>query len=129
MVLNCGQHFYYLFRCNLCSNQRLEPLNKVCILNLSLQNHPSEKLLTVLLYGTKDFYCNMNKEILKAAIDFLKDFNILMAYFLDHSQKWLSKWYLRFIYISVFYFRYMYKTYFKRHVIFSKFYVLLSVHL
>ena len=63
---------HYLLRCNLCSTQRLELLKNVCILNQSLRNYSNEKLLNILLYGSEDFDCNMNKEILKATIKFLK---------------------------------------------------------
>ena len=47
-------------------------LNNVCILNPSLAYYSNEKLLNILLYGSEDFNCNMNKEILKATIKFLK---------------------------------------------------------
>ena len=62
----------YLLRCNLYSTQRLELLNNECILNPSLKNYSNEKLLNILLYGSEDFNCNMDKEIPKATIKFLK---------------------------------------------------------
>ena len=64
--------FPYLLRCNLYSAQRLELLNNVCILNPSIKNYFNEKLFNILLYGSEDFNCNMNKEIMKATIKFLK---------------------------------------------------------
>ena len=63
---------HYLIDCNLCSTQRLELLNNVCILNPFLKNYSYEKLLNALLNGSEDFNCNMSKEILKATIKFLK---------------------------------------------------------
>ena len=62
---------HYLLRCNLYSTQKLEVLNSVYILDPSLKNYSNEKLLNILLYGSGDFNCNMNKEILKATIEFL----------------------------------------------------------
>ena len=62
---------HYLLRCNLYSTQKLELLNSVYILDPSLKNYSDEKLLNILLYGSGDFNCNMNKEILKATIEFL----------------------------------------------------------
>ena len=54
------------------SAQRQELLNSVCVLNPSLKNYSNEKLLNILLYGSENFNCNMNKDILKATIKFLK---------------------------------------------------------
>ena len=75
-MCNCGLEpkitLYYLLRGNLYSTQRLEFLNNVCILNPSIKNYSDEKLLNILLYGSEDFNCNMNKEIVKASIKFLK---------------------------------------------------------
>ena len=63
---------HYLLRCNLYSSQRLVLLNNVRDLNPSLVNYSNKKLLNILLYGSEGFNCNMNKEILKATIKFLK---------------------------------------------------------
>ena len=63
---------HFLLYCKLYYTERLELLNNVCIRNLSLKNYSNEKLLNILLYGSEDFNCNMNKEILKATIKFLK---------------------------------------------------------
>ena len=62
----------FLLRSNLYSTKRLELLNNVCILNLSLKSYSDENLLNILLYGSEDFNCKMNKEILKATTKFLK---------------------------------------------------------
>ena len=63
---------HYFLHCNLYSTQRLEILNNACILNPSLKNYSNEKLLNILLYGSENSNCNMNKDILKATIKFLK---------------------------------------------------------
>ena len=63
---------HYLLRCSIYSAQRQELLHNVCVLNPSLKNYSNEKLLNILLYGSENFNCNMNKDILKATIKFLK---------------------------------------------------------
>ena len=63
---------HYLLRCNLYSSQILVLLNNVRDLNPSLTNYSNKKLLNILLYGSEGFNCNMNKEIVKATIKFLK---------------------------------------------------------
>ena len=62
--LEPGSTLHYLLLCNLYYNQRLGLLNNVCILNPTLKNYSYENLLNILLYGSEDFNCNMNKEIL-----------------------------------------------------------------
>ena len=59
---------WFLYDNGLCD----ERVNNVCILNPSLKNYSNEKFLNILLYGSEDFKCNMNKEKLKATIKFLK---------------------------------------------------------
>ena len=75
-MCTCGlepeKTLHYLLRCSLFSTQRLELFNNVFILNPSIKNYSNEKLLNVLLYGSEDFKWNLNKEILKATIKFLK---------------------------------------------------------
>ena len=56
---------HYLLRCNLYFTQRLELLNNVCILNSPVKHYSNEKLLNILLYGSEDFKCNLNKKIVK----------------------------------------------------------------
>ena len=63
---------HYLLRCNIYSTQRQELLNNVCVLNPSLKNYSNEKLLNILLCRSENFNCNMNMDILKATIKFLK---------------------------------------------------------
>ena len=50
-MCTCGREpetrLHYLLCCNLYSTQKLELLNKVCILNLSLKNYSNEKLLNI----------------------------------------------------------------------------------
>ena len=65
---------HYLLRCNLYSTLRLELLNNTCFLNLSLENYFNEKLLNILLCGSEDFNYNINKEMVKATIKFLKTY-------------------------------------------------------
>ena len=77
-ICTCGLEpettLHYFLRCSLFSTQRLELLNNVFILNPSIINYSNEKLLNVLLYGSGDFNWNLNKDILKATIKFLKRF-------------------------------------------------------
>ena len=87
-----------------------------------------EKLLNILLYGSEDFICNMKKEIVKAKIKFLKlseRFNVPIFWeFLKNICP--NGTYFSHIF-SFFQFRYMYRTYFKLDVTFSKFCVLFSL--
>ena len=63
---------HYLLRCDFYSIYRLELLNGICTLNGSLINSSEEKLLKILLYGAEDFTSQMNSEILKCTIKFIK---------------------------------------------------------
>ena len=63
---------HYLLRCNLYSIYRLELLNDVFALKGSLENSLEEKLLRILLYGAEDFTSQMNSEILKCTVKFIK---------------------------------------------------------
>ena len=60
-------HSEQFFQCNMTWSR-----GNACDLNLSLKSHSDENFLNVLLYGSEEFNCNMNKEILKAEIKFLK---------------------------------------------------------
>ena len=51
----------------------------------SLKNLSNEKLLSILLYGSEDFNCNMNKEILNGTIKFLKISERFNGPLFDHS--------------------------------------------
>ena len=61
----------YLLRCDLYSIYRLELLNDVCALNESLKNSSEEKLENF-TYGVEDFTSQLNSEILKCTIKFIK---------------------------------------------------------
>ena len=63
---------HYLLHCNLYSTNQLELLNDICALNGSLKNSSEEKLLKILLYGAEDFTSQLNSEILKCTIKFIK---------------------------------------------------------
>ena len=63
---------HYLLRCDLYSIYRLELLNDICALNELLKNLSEENLLKVLFYGVEDFTSQMNSEILKCTIKFIK---------------------------------------------------------
>ena len=75
----CGKEpkttLHYLLRCNLYSIYQLELLNDIYTLNRSLKNSSEEKLLKTLLYGAEDFASQMNSEILKCTIKFIKKAN------------------------------------------------------
>ena len=63
---------HYILRCNIYSIRRLQLLKNVCILYPFLKNYSNEKLLNILLYGSQNVNCNINEEILKLTITFLK---------------------------------------------------------
>ena len=107
----------------------LNRVNNSCILNPSLKNYPNEKLLKILLYGSEDFNCNMENEILKATIIFLKISERFNGPLFWLFLKSFAIMVLTFcIFLDFFNFsRYMCRTYFKRHVTFSMFCVLFSL--
>ena len=79
-MYSCGKEpettLYYLLRYDLYSIYSiygLELLNDICALNESLKNFSEENLLKSLLYGGEDFTSQMNSEILKCAIKFIKE--------------------------------------------------------
>ena len=82
-MCSCGKEpettLHYLLRCDLYSIYRLELLNDVCALNGSLKNSSEEKLLKILLYGAENFTSQMNSEILKCRIKFIKKQIVLVA--------------------------------------------------
>ena len=63
---------HYLLRCRLYPVQRAELLDGVYKLDSTLQNSSEDQLLTVLLYGSKKYALNVNKEIITLTISFLK---------------------------------------------------------
>ena len=50
----------------------LELLNDICDLNESLKNLLEENIFRILIYGAEDFTSQMNCEILKCTIKFIK---------------------------------------------------------
>ena len=73
---NCGAdietNIHYPLCCRLFSVQRVELLNGVYKLDSTLQNYPEDQLLTVILYGPEKSSFNVNKEITRLIINFLK---------------------------------------------------------
>ena len=73
---NCGAAIettiHYLFRCRLYSFQRVELLDGVYKLYSTPQNSSEDQLLTVLLYGSEKYALNVNKEILRLTISYIK---------------------------------------------------------
>ena len=75
-MCNCGvasgTTIHYLVRCRYCSVQRVERLDGVYKLDSTLQNSSEDQSLTVLLYGSEKYALNVNKEILRSAVSYLK---------------------------------------------------------
>ena len=82
------RYFYSIYR--------IEPLNNICVLNESLENLSEENLLKILFYGAGDFTSQMNSEILKRTIKFIKKQIALVAVYFFSSLFSLTK-YLVFI--------------------------------
>ena len=84
-MCSCGREpeitLHYLLRCDLYSIYRLELLNDICVLYESLKNFSEENLLKILLYGAEDFTSQMNSEILKCTIKFIKKQIALVAFY------------------------------------------------
>ena len=74
-MCSCGKEpqttLHYLLSCDLYSIYRLELLNDIFALKGSLESSSEEKLLKILLYG-EDFTSQMNSEISKCTIKFIK---------------------------------------------------------
>ena len=62
---------YFLLRCMLYSTIRTELLDEIYTVASSFTNHPDEKLLNILLYGSEYFIVKTNQSILKSTIKFL----------------------------------------------------------
>ena len=75
-MCNCGAAtettIYYPLRCRLYSAQKAKLLNCLYKLDSTLQNSSEDQLLTVLLYGSEKFALNVNKEIIRLTISYLK---------------------------------------------------------
>ena len=81
-MCSCGKEpektLHYLLHCDLYSVYRLELLNDICALNESLKNFSEENLLKILFYGAEYFTSQMNSEVLKCTIKFIKLKNRLL---------------------------------------------------
>ena len=75
-MCNCGAAtettIHCLLRCRLYSVQRVELLDGVYKLDSTLQNSSEDQWLRVLLYGSEKFALNVNKEIIRLTISYLK---------------------------------------------------------
>ena len=75
-MCNCGAAAKttvpYLLRCRFYSVQKADFLNGAYKLDSILQNSSEDQLLTVLLYGSENFALNVNKEIIRLTISYLK---------------------------------------------------------
>ena len=75
-MCNCGAatetNIHHLLRCRLYSVQRAELLNGVCKLDSIQQNSSEDRLLIVPLYGSEKIALNVNKEIIRLTISYLK---------------------------------------------------------
>ena len=73
---NCGvapeTTIHYLLCYRLYSVPRVELLDGVHKFDSTLQNSSEDQLLTVLLYGSEKYASNVNKEILRLTISYLK---------------------------------------------------------
>ena len=92
-MCNCGAAtettIHYLLRCRLYSVQRSELFNGVYKLDSTLQNSSEDQLLTVLLYGSEKFALNVNKEIIRLTISYLKASERLFNLLFDQEHLYL----------------------------------------
>ena len=65
---------HFLLYCKMHSTIRTELLDNIYTVASSLTNYPDEKLLNILLYGSKYFTVKTKQSILKSTIKFLKRF-------------------------------------------------------
>ena len=63
---------HYLLRCRLYSVKRMEFPDGVYKLDPPLQNSSENQLLTVLLYYSEKYALNINKEIIRVTISYIK---------------------------------------------------------
>ena len=75
-MCNCGAAtettIHYLLRYQLYSVPRVELIDGVHKFDSTLQNSSENQLLTALLYGSEKYASNVNKEILRLTISYLK---------------------------------------------------------
>lgn len=63
---------HYLLYCILYCVLRIELVNDICGSSPTLKNLSHEKLLEIILFGSKDFSFNTNQKLIKSTIKFLK---------------------------------------------------------
>ena len=63
---------YYLLRCKLYIDLRLDLLNDIYTINQSLKNFSEDQLVNVLLFGSENFTLDANTNILRRTIEFLE---------------------------------------------------------
>ena len=76
LIGNCGaatETIHYLLRCQLYSVQSVELLNGLYKLDFTLIESSEDQVLTVIFYGSEKFALNVNKEIVRLTISYLKD--------------------------------------------------------
>ena len=75
-MCNCGAAtettIHYLLHYQLYSVPRVELIDGVHKFDSTLQNSSENQLLTALLYGSEKYASNVNKEILRLTISYLK---------------------------------------------------------
>ena len=75
-MCNCGAAtettIHYLLRNRLYSVPRVQLLDGAHKFDSTLQNSSEDQLVTVLLYGSEKYASNVNKEILRLTISYLK---------------------------------------------------------
>ena len=75
-MCNCGAAtettIHYLLHCRLYSVQRTELLDDIYKVDATLQNSSEDQLLTVLFYGSEKCTLNVNKEIIRLTVSYLK---------------------------------------------------------
>ena len=64
---------HFLLRCQNHLIYRLKLLKNVYNLDQTLRNYGDDHLIHILLYGSEKFTFNLNKEIIKLTICYLKD--------------------------------------------------------
>ena len=64
---------HFLLRCQNHVMNRSKLLKNVYNLDQTLRNYNDDHLIHILLYGSEKFHFNLNKEIIKLTIYYLKD--------------------------------------------------------
>ena len=116
-LCNCGAAteniIQYLLRCLLYSVQRTELLNGVYKLDSTLQNSSENQLLAILLHRSETFASNVNKEIIRLTISYLKaSEHFVQPYFWSTILVFLFSFFFLFIHL-LFLYVLLYKAYCK----------------